>query len=311
MFKVKASKIFTSILAFLILFFIVKAIDLSSLLVVWERLSYFYLVLFAFISLPLIWASSMKWSLFISSQSKPSILKLMEYYTISYFANLFLPSSLGGDAARSLKLGNDISSHKKAFIATFFERYTGLISLLIVSLIGNLLGKFANHEIILANIFILIFVLAIFILLLTGKFIQVIKYIKSIISLQKYSQKLDRLLDGKLPDDFRKFSFLLQAFTWSFLFYVLTVVNTYLGLKTFNVTNYSIIDLFYVVPLVLFVSMLPITPGALGVQEGAFIYFLGRIGVSSNEALALALLLRLKSLLLALIGWFFYLKEKK
>jgi uncharacterized membrane protein YbhN (UPF0104 family) len=43
------------------------------------------------------------------------------------------------------------------------------------------------------------------------------------------------------------------------------------------------------VPLVLLAAQIPITPGGTGLREAAYLYFLGRVGVSHALALALAL----------------------
>jgi len=58
------------------------------------------------------------------------------------------------------------------------------------------------------------------------------------------------------------------------------------------------------VPLVMLAAQVPITPGGIGVREAGFVYFLGRVGVAEEAALALALgwaaLLYLVGLLAAL-----------
>ena len=56
------------------------------------------------------------------------------------------------------------------------------------------------------------------------------------------------------------------------------------------------------VPLILILSSLPVSPGAWGVQEGAYIYFLETLGGSSGQAAAVAFLIRAKLLLLAIAG---------
>lgn len=43
------------------------------------------------------------------------------------------------------------------------------------------------------------------------------------------------------------------------------------------------------VPLVLLAAQLPITPGGIGVREAGYVYFLGRVGLAEEAALAIAL----------------------
>jgi len=66
--------------------------------------------------------------------------------------------------------------------------------------------------------------------------------------------------------------------------------------------NPDITGLFVVVPLVLLVGMAPITPNGLGIQEGAFLFFLERIGGSPAESFGVGLVLRAKVMVIALFG---------
>jgi hypothetical protein len=68
------------------------------------------------------------------------------------------------------------------------------------------------------------------------------------------------------------------------------------------------------VPLVLLASQIPITPGGLGVREAGYVYFLGRVGMAEEPALAIALgwfALLLLVGLLAAIGFFADRGEKR
>ena len=55
-------------------------------------------------------------------------------------------------------------------------------------------------------------------------------------------------------------------------------------------------------PAVLIAQVLPISMSGLGVREGAFVLFLGPLGVASEQAIALGLLLYLLNLAVSLLG---------
>ena len=55
-------------------------------------------------------------------------------------------------------------------------------------------------------------------------------------------------------------------------------------------------------PAVLIAQVLPISMSGLGVREGAFVLFLGPLGVAHEEAIALGLLLYLLNLAVSLLG---------
>jgi uncharacterized protein (TIRG00374 family) len=101
-----------------------------------------------------------------------------------------------------------------------------------------------------------------------------------------------------------------KALAYSFLFHVLTVVNTYVACRAIGWEDPQFFGLFVVVPLILLVGMLPLTPNGVGLQEGAFVFFLQRVGSSASQGLAVGLVLRAKVILLALVGGIIFLRMK-
>jgi uncharacterized membrane protein YbhN (UPF0104 family) len=95
---------------------------------------------------------------------------------------------------------------------------------------------------------------------------------------------------------------MLQAFGLSFMFHVMTIVNTVAVARAVGWDGAPWGELFVVVPLILLVGAVPVSPQGLGIQEGAFVFFLQAAGASSAQALAVALVLRAKSYALALVG---------
>ncbi len=71
-------------------------------------------------------------------------------------------------------------------------------------------------------------------------------------------------------------------------------------------------NFFVVLPIVLLIGAVPITPNGLGLQEGAYFFFLQQLGATPDQAVAISLALRAKAYLLAVIGagiWFGLKKE--
>jgi len=95
---------------------------------------------------------------------------------------------------------------------------------------------------------------------------------------------------------------LTKAIGLSLLFHTLTVVNTAAVAAAVGWTEVPWSDLFVVVPLILLVGAIPLSPQGLGIQEGAFLFFLESIGATSAQALGVGIVLRAKSYVLALLG---------
>lgn len=71
----------------------------------------------------------------------------------------------------------------------------------------------------------------------------------------------------------------------------------------------GVVYFFVFVPLITVFTMLPISLGGIGVQEGAFAYFFSLVGMSLAGALALSLLLRVLSIVASLPGGLFSLSR--
>ncbi len=314
--KAKALRILRLLFAFSIIGFLFSYIGVKEVLGQLQNIDPLYFLLFLLITYPLIWSSCRKWKLFIPEGSEqPSMNRLMKYYTISYFANLFLPSTLGGDVARSYKLGQYIKSQADALVTTFLERLTGLLAMVIIAFLVILSGVSVVPEFTMSILFVsclVIFISWVF-LSRTGidLFFRVIRYVQHRVESKVFLNGLvQKVLSVQAVLDKSRTVF-WKSLLWSFLFHVLTVLNTYFGARAVGWDEVSFLQLCIVVPLVLLISMVPVTPGGIGVQEGAFVYLLSRIGASSPEALSVALLLRAKTLLLGLLGAYFFMQKEE
>ena len=117
----------------------------------------------------------------------------------------------------------------------------------------------------------------------------------------------------KIQDSFRVVKsnpkLILKALALSYLYHTFTVINVIATGYVVGWVNPPVSDLFVALPLVLLISALPLTPNSLGIQEGAYFYFLTGLGASNSSALAIGLVLRAKQYVLALIGWVVFLAE--
>lgn len=90
--------------------------------------------------------SSYRWKLLLIFEncSHVSVKYLISLYFKGAFFNNFMPTSIGGDVYKIIKLGNKIESKSNAFTATFMERFTGVLALVLISY----LGFFQNIELV-------------------------------------------------------------------------------------------------------------------------------------------------------------------
>lgn len=306
-------------LAFALLLALVVFVGGDALHEALSNINLGYLFILLLLSVALIWASCLKWRLFIRENGDDvNLLYLMKIYTIGYFFNLFVPSTLGGDASRSYHLGEHLGDQSQAFVATFLERFSGLLAMCILAFVFVFAG-FSGAEGISLTVYVIcaiVFVasVACFSSYFSKIFFRILKSINSKFVPEKISLKVGDIIervDNGMNYARGNTSLFLKALGYSFFFHLLTVVNTYVACLAVGWENPSFTGLFVVVPLILLVGAIPLTPNGVGLQESAFVFFLKRVGSSSSQGLAVALILRAKVLILALIGGAFLIALKR
>ena len=301
-------------IAVLIVGLLCYAVGWQELVSALSDLTLLDIVKLAVLSVALIWVSSVKWQLFVRAAGhEASISQLMQLYTIGYFVNSFTPSFVGGDVVRSLQLGKDLSNRRDAFVATFFERFTGLLAMTTLGLFFALAGAQATKGIEFVVILVGLGTLAIagvcfsqtgsaLAFRLASLSVERLSFLPFRPKLLSFISQLDEAFSVGRGNQL----LIAKAMLWSFAYHSLAVVNTYVAAQAVGWENPSFAGLFVVVPLVLIVGMVPVTPSGLGIQEGAFLYFLKRIGGTQAQGLGVGIVLRAKTLIIALIGAFLW-----
>lgn len=291
----------------LLLFWVV---DLRSLLEALSNIRLVYIAYLFGLSGVLIWISCLKWQLFVrASGHEAGIWRLMAYYTTAYFFNMFFPSSVGGDVARSVQLGHDLKSHKTAFAATFVERYTGFLamSLMGAAFVAGGAQAAAGVELAILSVAVLALLggLVCFSDSLCGWSFASAVRLSRLAGMPGLSAKLERFL-GKVLEStaFARNNSMLfaKAMVLSLVFHLLAVVNTYICALSVGWLDAPFGSLCIVVPLVLLVAVAPLTPNSIGIQEGAFLFLLMRVGATEPQGLGVALILRAKTVVTAACG---------
>jgi len=299
------------LLAIAVLSFLVFYVGGKEVWNVFLSIRWFYVLLLFFMSIVLIYASCLKWQLFIKDRQndqgeKLSILYLMKLYTISYFFNFFTPSNIGGDAMRSYKLGKFLGNQANAFASTILERLTGMLAMCLMAIFALFFTDAGKFTVVIILISIPVFLVSIS-CFLEGPRKLIFSFAYKICP-QKFSNILKKLDSASEYASGNKKLFILSIL-YSIAFHFLAVINTYLACCALSWSDVNLIDLFLVLPLILIIGGLPLTPNGLGLQEGAFTFFLKSIGATSSIGLAVGLLLRAKVVVLAALGGVLYLYE--
>lgn len=250
------------------------------------------------LSFLLIAVSVVKWSLFLRHLGiSSSFWRLFGLYLIGYFVNVFTPSFIGGDVVRSMALGPQVN-RAHAVSATALERYTGIVAMLMMALCACFFSRVITPQIVLVVVAAVVGCIVATWMILRGWLNALARRVGLPTKVIRIAETVhEGLLIGARDRDL-----LLKALGLSVAFHLLTVVNTAAVGMAVGWTEIPWLGLLVVVPLILLIGAVPISPQGLGIQEGAFVFFLHAVGATTGQALAIALVLRAKSYLLALAG---------
>ncbi|NEO83072.1 MAG: flippase-like domain-containing protein [Spirulina sp. SIO3F2] len=249
------------------------------------------------------WLSCLRWQIILRSANHlVPMSSLLSSYFAGMFLNFFLPSSLGGDVYRIYRIANATQDSETAVVSVFLERFTGLAALSALAVLGlppvfKVVGRWD----------IVILFLGCVAALVGG--VLLIVSPRLLIWAEPWLQKL-RLNSlaarlAKIQLLLRQFAqhrqALLKSIGLSFLLQLGIVYYHYWVAQNLSIFI-SFWNLLVFIPIISVVTLIPISLGGLGLKEGLWVYLLGRVALSSEQALLLSLTITLLAWLLSLPG---------
>ncbi|MFM7135449.1 MAG: lysylphosphatidylglycerol synthase transmembrane domain-containing protein [Planctomycetota bacterium] len=218
------------------------------------------------------------------------------------FFSLCLPSSIGGDVVKAVRIGSSTPLRLLAGCSVLADRLTGL------SALGVLVGTAVisrNHQLGIpaaCAVFVglLLAVLAGFWLALA-----VLDRVHAALPEGSARDFVARLVPYR-----QRPSLVLLAVGWSFMVQLAGVASVVLVARALGVVQPALVWL-SVVPLVALAMVLPISIGGFGVRETALEYLLRGYGVSSEAGVAIGLLWGMCTLIAGLVGGVLFLLERQ
>ena len=215
---------------------------------------------------------------------------------ISLWFNQVLPSSAGGDAVRIWLLRQLDVPWSQAVKGVMADRFTALIGLVALMVVGLplLLSRVTDHAAILA---------------IGGLTVAGVVGTAVLLTLDRWPKRIITL--GPIASFVRFGSFvrylLLQfkrrelLFGSALLIHLVTAAACYtlaVGLRA----QLSILDAFVLIPPVILLTAVPISISGWGVREGAMVACLALVGIPSEKALSISLLMGAISVIIGVAG---------
>jgi glycosyltransferase 2 family protein len=227
---------------------------------------------------------------------------------VASFFRQFLPSTVGGDAVRAYDAWRGGASTSISLVALGVDRLLGLLAMVSLATIG--LG--ASPELRVGLQAASAYLAVGGALLAVGVLVLFTSAGRPIYALARMVQRLPRALASpllKLLTSLEayqgKHSVLAKALGLSFLLQLHVIVYYYFIGEALGFPV-RLLAYFAIVPIALFVMLLPVAINGIGVRESVFIFLLAQYGLSEGQALAFAWLEYSLHLFWALIGGLVY-----
>jgi uncharacterized membrane protein YbhN (UPF0104 family) len=227
--------------------------------------------------------------------------RLLSHNLAGQFVSNVLPSTIGGDVLRVSRLSKDTGETPKTFASVVLERLTGWIVLPLISVGGFLVNPPLQH---------------------LGRATQVavgLAFITLLSLCIVLAAVADHRIGGRFEarEGWRRFAGAVHlglarlrrepaaaanVLLVGFAYQLTLVLAAVAAAQALGVRPAGLTALLAFFPAVAIAQVLPIGISGLGVREGAFVLFLGPLGVQAQEAIALGLLLYLLNLGVSLLG---------
>lgn len=294
---------FNFAVSIVLLFLLFHELHLPNLSATFQHLQYRWLLLSLITQLLSITIFSVRWSYIMAKLNFKE--KLTYYIKLNFLGSFFsqlLPTSIGGDAIRTVKLASHGYPKWQSISAIFIDRVYGITGLLILNActlpwIVHLLPSFIFYSILSITIIGFFGLMA--------------------LSAYKYAYPLNKIklfnFYGSLSKQF--IQTLKGTHTYRFKLLLLSIIP---NLLTFISAYYiacaiqipiSFIDLIAIMPTVILITLIPISFAGWGIRESALVFLLEYFGVIKAQSFSLSIIFGIMMIIASLPGAFFLLSK--
>ena len=253
--------------------------------------------------------SALRWFLLLRGLHRAvSYTGILRLTFVSDFIGYFSPGSLGVDALRLYGMSRTTSDLALSATSMLVERMFAVLALIVLVLVGLAfqlpvlppeIGRLAWLG------------LALLALALVGlmapPFRRTTLWLLShprLLRVHAGAQKVYRSLDQYRARP----ALLAGSFAVAVIFQLMRCAIAAIGALAFGV-HLPFLLYMVIMPVIILITLLPISIAGLGVRELGFVYLFGEVGMPAEIALSLSLLIRILTILLAVPGAWFYVRR--
>jgi len=295
-------RIAVSLLMLAVLIWRVPSFDTSKVIPEMSTSAVLWLTLAAALTLLGLVLSALRWQRVLHALGLDAGLpRLVKHYLAGQFVSNVLPTTIGGDVLRVSRLARETGESAGTFASVVLERLTGWLVLPVISVVGFVvnpplqqLGTATRVALGLAFATLAALVMLLFAAAdqrLGGRFAARDGWRRFLGAIHLGTDQLRRSPGA-----------LLNVLLVGFVYQLVLVLAAVAAAKALHLEAAGITALLAFFPAVAIAQVLPIGISGLGLREGAFALFLSPLGVATEEAIGLGLLLYLLNLGVSLLG---------
>jgi uncharacterized protein (TIRG00374 family) len=256
------------------------------------------------------WLSAWRWWLLLRPVSLAvPYLRVVAFYFIGMFFNIFLPTIVGGDAVKAILLSRETGAPARATMSVFMERNVGLFALLAIATAAAFVAPPVDvRGFNLLQLTLLVFAgfIAANIVLASRPAYRLVDYLVAMTPLARIRSRAASLYEAIVPyREARWRGVVVAATAQSFLFQAVVILVVFLNANALGI-RVPVAALAVFVPLISLAGMLPISVNGLGIREALYLLLFGRLGVPADAAVSMALLYFAVTLAASLPGGIVY-----
>lgn len=301
-------KIFSLILRIgisaILLFILFQKIDLKETFKIIASLNIYYFMLAALTFALVYFLVFYRWRMLLNAQGlNLPLRRVFSSFSGGIFFSLFLPSTIGGDIARSVDLGAHTKRHNVIIASVLLDRISGFVGLVIVAAVSLIFShKLISEPSVYLIVFILLLLLAAILLFIFNKGIY--KWINHSSKKGGFRETI-RHLHSEIYFFRSRRSVLLINLIYSVMIQLCSSVFSYFLLCSLN-ARINILYIFVLSPVIMIITALPISIGGLGLRDASSIFFYTKVGVAKDIALGQSLLNFALAVCFGLVGGIIY-----
>jgi glycosyltransferase 2 family protein len=216
--------------------------------------------------------------------------RLLGINLVGGFFSMFLPTAVGGDVARMYEVAGDAGARTRSVSTVLFDRAVGLASLVAVGLAAAVVGRRdVGGQAVLVVAAVAAGLAIAGWLFFDDRLVRRVAGPVFRLPVVRRGAPTARELYRSVHDLGRERPLLARTFAVSVAVQMTEIGSAVLIARALGI-GVPAAYFFVFMPVVWVVTMVPVSLNGLGVREGAFVFFLQRVGTTSAEAVALSLL---------------------